>query len=165
MQGENLQFTRRLDSERVTSGSLVLEVQQSVMRLEVLFLQGAVTKTGYTAHVLEVLEKPRTIYVDKVAKRLGGLPRPQLAVIACNCFKRCSSWVKLAQEVFAAEFPSFEILQRLSIFHLTPMSERSGHRQSHTAEEKTAAGKIQKFSQVLGLEESPLLSSLLIIIQ
>jgi hypothetical protein len=105
---ENLQLTRRLDSERVTSGSLALLVQQFVMRVEVLFVNGAVKKTGYTAHVLKVLEtpkNPKTLYVDKVVKRLGGLPRQQLAVIVCNCLKRFSSWVRLAQEVVAALVP------------------------------------------------------------
>jgi hypothetical protein len=101
----NLQLTRRLDSERVTSGSLALLVQQFVMRVEVLFVNGAVKKTGYTAHVLKVLETPKTLYVDKVVKRLGGLPRQQLAVIVCNCLKRFSSWVRLAQEVVAALVP------------------------------------------------------------
>jgi hypothetical protein len=78
---ENLQLTRRLDSERTTSGSLAIAVQQFVMKLEVLFLKGAVVKTGYTAHLLDQLQKPRTIYIDKVAKRLGGLPQPQMATV------------------------------------------------------------------------------------
>ena len=78
---ENLQLTRPLDSERTTSGSLAIAVQQFVMKLEVLFLKGAVVKTGYTAHLLDQLQKPRTIYIDKVAKRLGGLPQPQMATV------------------------------------------------------------------------------------
>ena len=154
---ENLQLTRRLDSETTTSGSLAVEVQQFVIKLNVLFRQGAVVKTGYTAHVLSLLEKPRTLYIDKKAKRLGGLPRQQLAVITCNCLKRFASWVALAQEVVATEFPAFEILQSMSIFHLTPLNERiSSCHKNFAMEEKDKVAKLGKIAAVLGIDEEAL---------
>ena len=39
---ENLQLVRKLDSEKTTSGSLAAEMQNFVMKLEVLFMNGAV---------------------------------------------------------------------------------------------------------------------------
>ena len=82
--GGNLQLTRRLDSERVTSGSLALLVQQFVMRLEVLFVNGAVKKTGYTAHVLKVLETPKKS--ENTLRGQGGEASWWLAPAAVGCY-------------------------------------------------------------------------------
>ena len=155
---ENLQLTRRLDSERTTSGSLAIAVQQFGMKLEVLFLKGAVVKTGYTAHLLDQLQKPRTIYIDKVAKRLGGLPQPQMATIVYRCLKRVSSWVQLAQEVVATEFPAFEILQSMSIFHLESLNDKVHRRDDHRTKARDVSDKIHKVSNVLSLDECALSS-------
>ena len=114
---ENLQLVRKLDSEKTTSGSLAAEMQNFVMKLEVLFMNGAVLKSGYTAHVLELLERPRTLYINELAKTLGGLPRARLASIVCSCLKRFAAWVQLAKDVVATEFPAFELLQTLSVLH------------------------------------------------
>ena len=155
---ENLQLTRRLDSERTTSGSLAIAVQQFVMKLEVLFLKGAVVKTGYTAHLLDQLQKPWTIYIDKVAKRLGGLPQPQMATVVYRCLKRFASWVQLAQEVVATEFPAFEILQSMSIFHLESLNDKVHRRDDHMTEARDVSDKIHKVSNVLSLDECALSS-------
>ena len=145
---ENLQLVRKLDSEKTTSGSLAAEMQNFVMKLEVLFMNGAVLKSGYTAHVLELLERPRTLYINEVAKTLGGLPRARLASIVCSCLKRFAAWVQLTKDVVATEFHAFELLQTLSVLHF-PEAQQARRARDLSSEIKT---KLQKLSQVLNLD-------------
>ena len=152
---ENLQLTRFLDSEHMATPALAKQVAEFVRKLDVLFGRGAVLETGYTSVALQFLEKPRTIYINRQAKTLGGVPRVQLATIACDCLKRFASWTRLAKEVVAAEFPQFELLQAMACFELTPMADR---RLAMTAGDERLAldEKLEKLAAVLQLDEDRL---------
>ena len=151
---ENLQLIRFLDSEHMATPALARHVADFVKKIHVLFCKGAALQTGYTAVALEFLQRPRTIYVDRRPKRLGGLPRPQMADVAHECLKRFASWTKLAEEVVAAEFPQFEILQAMSCFELTPMSDRRLLDGSTAqTEAKSLEEKLSKLAAVLAVDE------------
>lgn len=62
-------------------------------RVHCLFLEEACWKTGYTAHALHLLKKPRTVWVDGASpKTIGGPSRPADRV-RHRCLARMKNWV------------------------------------------------------------------------
>ena len=56
------------------------------------------------------------------------------------------------------EFPAFEILQSMSIFHLESLNDKVHRRDDHRTEARDVSDKIHKVSNVLSLDECALSS-------
>lgn len=54
------------------------------------------------------------------------------------------------------EFPAFEILQSMSIFHLESLNDKVHRRDDHRTEARDVSDKIHKVSNVLSLDECAL---------
>lgn len=115
---ECLQFTRQLDNEDTDSAALNEEVGQYMERLTLLFTQGqCITLPGYTSFMLKNLQRCRAIRLDGTIVTLGcphGVPQS----IINQCLARMRSFTVVAQEVLAAEFPSYDLNRAFCIFNL-----------------------------------------------
>ena len=153
---ETLELVRFLDSDRVPTTDIAAACQRFLERVTVLFEIGDCVKCGHTSFMLAVLEKQRLLFIDRKAKRIGGI---RMLPIVTRCLGRLSKWVQLAREVLRAEFPQFEIVQAFGALRLQSRSERRRDlaAQPHTESERLKqVDQLTKIAQLLGLDANML---------
>ena len=122
---ESLVLVRTVDEEGVDLALISSYVHQFMVRIATLFCEDAkVMETGYTKHVMELLEIGG---ISMFIKRSGEVRR--LAVPSREtqqrCLDRMQCWTKLAFEVLKAEFPHYGIFNSFGSFQLKSLSAAS----------------------------------------
>ena len=112
-------FTRLVDNEKTDPALLNQEVSFFINAIEELYVHGKCLECfGYTSLMLKTLSKP-IVWTVKGKLRSIGFSRGVPDDIKERCLKRMGCWVVLAKAVARAEFPSFEIVNALSVFNLS----------------------------------------------
>ena len=153
---DTLELVRFLDCGRVPTTDIAAACQRFLERATVLFEIGDCVKCGHTSSMLAALEKQRLLFIDRKAKRIGGI---RMLPIVTRCLGRLSKWVQLAREVLRAEFPQFEIVQAFGALRLQSRSERRRDlaAQPHTESERLKqVDQLTKIAQLLGLDANML---------
>jgi len=153
---ENMSLIRYLDSEYMDNTEISAECARFLDRITALFDKGGCVLTGYTAVMLKLVSKERVVFFDHKPKRVGGLDQESLARVCRQCLGRLANWAKLAREVLAAEFPHFESIQAFTALRLLSPEERMVQLGNADEEREAVTKKIQKLSQLLGLNEETL---------
>ena len=114
---ENLVLTRFLEDELSDKSRMAHEVQRFRARIHYLFVDRGCLKTGYTAHMVNVLKQQRIIFLKGSQRTLGGAGALTPDIID-RCLQRMVHWVGLADHVIHAEFTNFDVLMAFEIFRL-----------------------------------------------
>ena len=117
---ENLILTRITDHEGFPTESLIYELAGFKERIRQLFIgaQGQpplCMTTGFTNHMISILQQPFLINIDGGTKQIGG---NLTHAIERRCLGRMANWVCLCESTLAAEFPDFETVQAWGAFYL-----------------------------------------------
>ena len=114
-----MMLTRLLDDETVDPAIVNREISASLCTLESLFGEDkrCLEVFGYTKTMLSTLRRPIVWHVGNRIHSLGSNFDISEEVIQ-RCLQRMRCWLTLMKATCAAEFPSFEIMQALSIFDL-----------------------------------------------
>ena len=120
---EHMGLLRPTDSERSEKEKLLMRVEQFITRVEYLFDHGACFECGYTRFALGQLRKTRMVFIDGVAKSIGGKNRPRPDV-KTRCLGRMKNWVFLCKVTVQAEFPDVDAMLSLRLLQLDDKDER-----------------------------------------
>lgn len=115
---ESMGLCRFFDKDNYDKSAIVEEIGGFMKRVTWLFGdQRGALKTGYTQHMITTLSSRRTIFLDGVARFLGGKGCPSAAIVD-KCFRRMENWLQLCRHTVRAEVPEFETLQSFECFSL-----------------------------------------------
>ena len=114
---ESMVITRWHDTGSGDLAHMVELLVTYVENLDSLYLQESCLATGYTHHMLKILQRPRVVMLKGAAKVLGG-PGAVSADIVRRCISRMANWVKLTMKTIQAEWPDFGLLNAFSILNL-----------------------------------------------
>ena len=81
-------------------------------------MKGGCLDTGYTAHMLKILNRPRLVHMSARESKVIGGPNYVTQEILSKVLRRMQNWCTLACHAVRAEFPGFEALQSFMIFCL-----------------------------------------------
>lgn len=102
--------------------------------------------SGYTAHMLKLLERPRVVHLNaRTTKVIGGHGYVTQNILA-SAVQRMQAWCALALHVVRGEFPGFEALQSFTVFKLSD-SVRSARGDADEAQ-----AHFQRIAQLLDLD-------------
>ena len=117
-------FVHALDKSDFDEATLSSKLDALYTILRRLFIDGQCFEVpGLTWVATQVLSRPRTYIVSKSVQSLGSTSGPSAAAKA-GALKRMRAWTTVALAVMAAEFPEFELLASMAVFHL-PSSAKS----------------------------------------
>ncbi len=153
---ESIELTRFLDSEHADKTELSEECSRFLDRITVLFDRRGCLVCGYTAFMLQMLQKERVVYIDHHAKSIGGRTQRQLAPAIETNLKRLQQWAILARSVLRAEMPEFESVQAFGALRLTTFEERRKKFGDAEEERQELSDKLQKLANLLDLEPNAL---------
>ena len=113
---ETLSLLRVLDSEDLTEACAIMDhVDAFLNRVTwLVFEDGCLNSDSYTQVMIKWLLEPHHYDVDGRGKAIGGT-MPSRGTLN-QCFGHMRSWVVLARDVIAAEFPSFDVVSSFSAF-------------------------------------------------
>ncbi|CAK9100367.1 Uncharacterized protein SCF082_LOCUS46975, partial [Durusdinium trenchii] len=139
---EGLLLVRTVDDEGVDLALISSYVHQFMVRIATLFFENAkVMETGYTKHVIELMN---TGGISMFIKRSGEAER----LAAPNretkqrCLDRMQCWAKLAFEVLKTEFPHYGIFNAFGSFQLKSLSAGSSD------DGESQAANVERLAQV-----------------
>ena len=95
---------RKFDQEGFDVATSSRAARTFLARIDSLFNGEACWTTGYTAHCLKILGKPRTIMIACLMKTIGGFRQP-LQDIKTKCLNRMRNWVFLSKLTIDGELP------------------------------------------------------------
>ena len=95
------------------------DLHNFVQTINCLFVQepAGCMNTGFTAHMLESLRRPRAVLIAGRPKQLGGPDRVTQTVIR-RCLARMCAWVRLSLRCMDYEYPHWHLLLSFSVFDL-----------------------------------------------
>ena len=145
------EVTRHHDTGSAEVSTMVGLLVRYVQTLDYQFLQRGCLTTGYTAHILFLLQKPRVIRINKDTIKTVGGPDSTPAVMVSRVLKRMASFVKLAVITVTVEWPDYHLLHAFCLFNLELVETlpHAGVNQQHDE-------WIARLSQCLGAEEGEL---------
>lgn len=118
---ENLALVRFFDDETFDKSKQSHEIPKFLNRIKWLFVDQGCLKVGYTALMLQHLQRARTIWVgsgvDAEARTLGGRGKITAENIK-SALQRLVNWTVLAEAVLHAEFPGFDALSSFAVFNM-----------------------------------------------
>ena len=83
--------------------------------------------TGFTAFIIDLLQKPRLAWVGPHAKTIGG-PGAVTQEMVARCLSRMAGWVRLSLQCMDYEYPSWHLLLSFSVFDLCSLkAQRTSH--------------------------------------
>ncbi len=153
---ETLILLRFLESEQHEKARLALELGRFLHRVDILFKEKECWQTGYTAHMLDVIRRPVTVFVSGSAKALGakgGCPSP----IKKSALQRLVNWVDLTTNVVRAEFPNFDVLLAFGVFR---PSGRNNRDKESVEDFEAPAEQLKRLSSVFRTDRARLRSQL-----
>jgi hypothetical protein len=116
---ESIALTRICDREGIPTEDLPYHIQNFLDRINMLFVDGAVVKSGYTAYMISLLRGPSLVLcVGNKLISVGGADSVTPALVQ-RCVLRLGCWTKMAQSVVEAEFPNFRIFTAFSLFSIS----------------------------------------------
>ena len=112
---EGLLLVRAMDHETLDAAEISTQVTAFIDRITVLFQHRAALQSGYTQHILSLIEqKPVCIFLPNAVRKFGEVDDDVLN----RCLERMRSWSRLAIEVLRTEFPSHSLFNSMQIFSL-----------------------------------------------
>ena len=72
---------------------------------------------GYTAYMVDALQRPRVVFINGNKKTIGGPGSVTLAMVQ-RCLSRMAGWVRLSLQCMEYEYPSWHLLLSFSVFDL-----------------------------------------------
>lgn len=152
---ETIELIRFMDEEQADKCELCIQWRRFLDRVTALFEGKGCLLTGFTAHMLSLLKNEKVVYIDRVPKRIGGRAPEFLSPIVDRCVVRLQSWLILAREVVAAEFPEFETMQAFSVLRFqTSFEKRQWADAEH--ERRAISDKLLKLARILKLDVNKL---------
>ena len=140
---EHMGLLRFSDNERHESGRIVAQLERFVTRIEYLFNENGCFESGYTKFILQLLKKPRVIFIDGEAKTVGGRGRPSNE-IKQRCVSRMKNWVFLAKLTVEAEFPDVDKMLTFYVFVLPVDRKKEDAKDDYVMEETDGPRQHQK---------------------
>ena len=117
-------LVRFLDCETFDKSQVASMLDEFIHRIETLFVHEQCLSTGYTRHMLQVLQRPMTVFLRGGETKTIGHRRGTPRALITRCIARLRNWAHLAKSILRAEFPNFEVLQTFSIFGLSAKETR-----------------------------------------
>ena len=117
---EATQHLRFFDTERYDASEVARQCAQFQARIDSLFLQGRVLRSGYTRVMLDRLRAPRTFFLGQAQIKTIGVQGGIGAAAVRDCLAHLQAWVRLALETMNVEFPSWGLLVSFQVFDLGP---------------------------------------------
>jgi hypothetical protein len=112
---EGLLLVRAMDHETLDAAEISTQVTAFIDRITVLFQHRAALQSGYTQHILSLIEqKSVCIFLPNAVRKFGEVDDDVLN----RCLERMRSWSRLAIEVLRTEFPSHSLFNSMQIFSL-----------------------------------------------
>jgi len=150
---EAMMLTRGADSEKADAAIFPAEIEGFLDRVRQLFHHGKVfTTEGYTKFMLELLRKKSFAFtVNNQSIGIGG--RDIAQPIKDRCLSRMKLWVKTAELVCAAEFPTYEVSSAYQVFNLKGRDEM---RAVDSQLSDATLTSLQRLAKVYGVDASEL---------
>ena len=108
---------RMSDSENCDICELPDEIEACLHRLDVLFIQMGCLSTGYTAHMITLLQQERAVVLPSGVKKIGGANAVTPEIVQ-RCLRCMCHVLKLCIAGLNAEFPSWKLTQSFQVFKL-----------------------------------------------
>ena len=112
-------------------------------------MKGGCLDTGYTAHMLKILNRPRLVHMSARESKVIGGPNYVTQEILSKVLRRMQNWCTLACHAVRAEFPGFEALQSFMIFCLHTASDAS---RLDAADTQQRQDHFERLAALLGIE-------------
>ena len=106
---------RLVDTEQYDLSEFPVECESLIAKLHRLINKGELVSSGFTAYMLNSLEKPRGYLVRGQPKTLGG-PGKVTTPLILQCIEQCQAFLVLATNTIKAEFPDSDILTAFRVF-------------------------------------------------
>ena len=117
---EAIQLTRLFDAgDSCQLASMPADLHNFVETVNYLFVRqpAGCLKSGYTAYALELLQRPRVVFVGRGPKTIGGPGKVTLPLVG-RCLARMAGWARLSIQCMNYEYPDWHLLLSFSAFDL-----------------------------------------------
>ena len=114
---ESAMVLRAADQTHSDPANAAFWIASYSRRIQILFLEGACLRTGYTKVMLETLRKPMVYVVNGTMLQCGhaaGASQEQVTW----CLDKMKCWARMAIATAHAEFPDFTVMHAMSVFNL-----------------------------------------------
>lgn len=112
---EGLLLVRAMDHDSLDAAEISTHVTAFIDRITVLFQHRAALQSGYTQHILSLIQqKAVCIFLPNAVRKFGEVDDD----VVDSCLERMRSWSRLAVEVLRTEFPCHSLFNAMQIFSL-----------------------------------------------
>ena len=125
---ESAMVLRAQDKELSNPADTAFWIAAYVRRIQVLFLEGACVRTGFTAVMLQTLKKP-IVYTVRGTPLQSGSHHGASPADVQFCLSKMQCWARMAIATARAEFPEFTVMHAMSIFNLSSSDLRGDRRE------------------------------------
>ena len=152
---ENLMLTRQFDCTNYDKAHGKFKfIQGFLQRSKSLFVEGLCFETGLTKIMLEKLKKQRLLtFQDGTVTTVGG-PDAVTDEMKRRCLGRMAAYHKMAEEIAAAEWPSYELLHEFWFLDLEPFCQNAQHH--GVLDDALLDAAMERFCKVLQLPKPQL---------
>ena len=143
---------RLVDTEQYDLSEFPVECESLIAKLHRLINKGELVSSGFTAYMLNSLEKPRGYLVRGQPKTLGG-PGKVTTPLILQCIEQCQAFLVLATNTIKAEFPDSDILTAFRVFAVV---KKRGVERDENAHINFRQRALTRIAQVLHLDATSL---------
>ena len=152
---EHLMLRRFFDTRGWDPMSVGSELDLFLRNLDFLFIKQhagqppqevGCMRSGFVRHACEVLSKPHVCWVNGTQRVVGG-PGTVTTPLLEKCLSRMANWVRLTITAVSAEFPRWQLLRALDVFHLAK------HTKSKAAAPAASDTDLQRLATAFGVDD------------
>ena len=112
---EGLLLVRAMDHENLDAAEISTHVTAFIDRITALFQHRGALESGYTQHILRLIQQRGVcIFLPNAVRKFGEVDND----VVDRCLERMRSWSRLAMEVLKTEFPSHSLFNSMQVFSL-----------------------------------------------
>ena len=152
---EHLMLRRFFDTRGWDPMSVGSELDLFLRNLDFLFIKQhagqppqevGCMRSGFVRHACEVLSKPHVCWVNGTQRVVGG-PGTVTTPLLEKCLSRMANWVRLTITAVSGEFPRWQLLRTLDVFHLAK------HTKSKAAAPAASDTDLQRLATAFGIDD------------